>query len=188
MVSMTITNKKSWLTLLVLFVILASSSFAFSKDQPLGNGQDIVTLNKIIETIDDEEKREQFLEKLEAIKKHLVESGKKNDSLNLTKINDGKLESLIRSIVKDEIRSFQRGQKIAKVSKENTKAKKTASYSSQLGNKVKPISVLNKMTKKELEDLCPTAKWDAVFASQYDSVITNPPKEPVDNNDFVIPS
>ena len=76
MVSMTITNKKSWLILLVLFVILASSSFAFSKDQPLGNGQDIVTLNKIIETIDDKEKREQFLQKLEAIKKHLVESGK----------------------------------------------------------------------------------------------------------------
>ena len=65
MVSMTITNKKSWLILLVLFVILASSSFAFSKDQPLGNGQDIVTLNKIIETIDDKEKREQFLQKLE---------------------------------------------------------------------------------------------------------------------------
>ena len=43
-------------------------------------------------------------------------------------------------------------------------------------------------TKKELEDLCPTAKWDAIFASQYDSVITNPPKEPVDNNDFVLPS
>ena len=44
------------------------------------------------------------------------------------------------------------------------------------------------LTKKEIEDLCPTAKWDAIFASQYDSVITNPPKEPVDNNDFVIPS
>tara|TARA_R100000664_G_scaffold4664_3_gene9296 strand:- start:276 stop:614 length:339 start_codon:yes stop_codon:yes gene_type:complete len=43
-------------------------------------------------------------------------------------------------------------------------------------------------TKKELEDLCPTAKWDEVFASQYDSVITNPVKEPVPNNDFVIPS
>jgi len=43
-------------------------------------------------------------------------------------------------------------------------------------------------TKKELEDLCPTAKWDAVFASQYESVITNPPKEPVPNNNFVIPS
>ena len=43
-------------------------------------------------------------------------------------------------------------------------------------------------TKKELEDLCPTARWDAIFASQYDSVITNPPKEPVKNNEFVIPS
>ena len=43
-------------------------------------------------------------------------------------------------------------------------------------------------TKKELEDLCPTASWDAIFASQYDSVITNPPKEPKANNDYVIPS
>jgi len=43
-------------------------------------------------------------------------------------------------------------------------------------------------TKKELEDLCPTAKWDGIFASQYDSVITNPPTNPVPNNDFAIPS
>ena len=43
-------------------------------------------------------------------------------------------------------------------------------------------------TKKELEDLCPTAKWDGIFASQYDSVITNPPTNPVANNDFAIPS
>ena len=43
-------------------------------------------------------------------------------------------------------------------------------------------------TRSELEALCPTAKWDAIFASQYDSVITNPPKEPVVNNDYVIPS
>jgi hypothetical protein len=43
-------------------------------------------------------------------------------------------------------------------------------------------------TKKELEDLCPTAKWDEVFASQYDSVITNPVKNPEPNNEFVIPS
>ena len=43
-------------------------------------------------------------------------------------------------------------------------------------------------TKKELEDLCPTAHWDAVFASQYDSVITNPVKNPEPNNEFVIPS
>ena len=43
-------------------------------------------------------------------------------------------------------------------------------------------------TKKELEDLCPTAKWDDIFASQYDSVITNPTTSPVANNEFVIPS
>jgi len=43
-------------------------------------------------------------------------------------------------------------------------------------------------TKSELEALCPTAKWDEIFASQYDSVITNPPKEPVPDNSYVIPS
>ncbi len=43
-------------------------------------------------------------------------------------------------------------------------------------------------TKKELEDLCPTAQWDVVFASQYDSVITNPTVNPEPNNEFVIPS
>ena len=43
-------------------------------------------------------------------------------------------------------------------------------------------------TKKELEDLCPTAKWDEIFASQYDSVITNPTVDPVPNNEFAIPS
>ena len=43
-------------------------------------------------------------------------------------------------------------------------------------------------TKKELEDLCPTAKWDEIFASQYDSVITNPSTDPVPNNEFMIPS
>jgi len=43
-------------------------------------------------------------------------------------------------------------------------------------------------TKKELEDLCPTAKWDEIFASQYDSVITNPTTDPVPNTEFTIPS
>tara|TARA_R100000030_G_C3148678_1_gene97667 strand:- start:7 stop:345 length:339 start_codon:yes stop_codon:yes gene_type:complete len=43
-------------------------------------------------------------------------------------------------------------------------------------------------TKKELEDLCPIAKWDEIFESQYDSVITNPAKESVTNTEFVIPS
>ena len=43
-------------------------------------------------------------------------------------------------------------------------------------------------SKSELEGLCPTAKWDEIFASQYDSVITNPPTNPVPNNEFAIPS
>ena len=43
-------------------------------------------------------------------------------------------------------------------------------------------------TKSDLEALCPTAKWDEIFASQYDSVITNPSKDPVPNNSYVIPS
>ena len=43
-------------------------------------------------------------------------------------------------------------------------------------------------TKKDLEDLCPTTKWDEIFASQYDSVITNPPKQPVPDPSYVIPS
>ena len=43
-------------------------------------------------------------------------------------------------------------------------------------------------SKSDLEALCPTTQWDAIFASQYDSVITNPPKEPVPDNSYVIPS
>ena len=43
-------------------------------------------------------------------------------------------------------------------------------------------------TKSELEALCPTTQWDGIFASQYDSVITNPPKEPVPDDSYVIPS
>jgi len=43
-------------------------------------------------------------------------------------------------------------------------------------------------SKSDLEGLCPTTRWDAIFASQYDSVITNSPKEPVPDNSYVIPS
>ncbi len=43
-------------------------------------------------------------------------------------------------------------------------------------------------TLAQLTALCPTAKWDNVFASQYDSVITNPPVLPVPDPDYVIPS
>jgi|TARA_R110002020_G_scaffold415084_1_gene624512 hypothetical protein len=43
-------------------------------------------------------------------------------------------------------------------------------------------------TLAELTALCPTAQWDTIFASQYDSVITNPPDNPVPDPDYVIPS
>ena len=40
----------------------------------------------------------------------------------------------------------------------------------------------------DLEALCPTSKWDNIFDSQYDSVITNPPEVCTPDNDFVIPT
>jgi len=43
-------------------------------------------------------------------------------------------------------------------------------------------------TLAQLTALCPTDQWDNVFASQYDSVITNPPDNPVPDPDYVIPS
>ena len=43
-------------------------------------------------------------------------------------------------------------------------------------------------TKAQLEALCPTSKWDVVFASQVDSVITNPVVNPVPDNAYSIPS
>ena len=43
-------------------------------------------------------------------------------------------------------------------------------------------------SKSELEALCPTSHWAAVFASQVDSVITNPVVNPVADDSYVIPS
>ena len=42
-------------------------------------------------------------------------------------------------------------------------------------------------TLAQLTALCPVSQWDDVFASQYDSVITNPPDDPVPDPDYVIP-
>ena len=42
-------------------------------------------------------------------------------------------------------------------------------------------------TLAELTALCPVSQWDNVFASQYDSVITNPPDNPVPDPSYVIP-
>ena len=43
-------------------------------------------------------------------------------------------------------------------------------------------------TLAELTALCPTSMWDGIFASQYDSVITNPPVDPLPDPDYIIPS
>ena len=43
-------------------------------------------------------------------------------------------------------------------------------------------------TLAQLTALCPTDQWDTIFASQYDSVITNPPDNPVPDPNYVIPS
>ena len=42
-------------------------------------------------------------------------------------------------------------------------------------------------TLAQLTALCPTSQWDDIFASQYDSVITNPPDDPVPDPSYVIP-
>ena len=39
-----------------------------------------------------------------------------------------------------------------------------------------------------LTAMCPVSQWDSVFASQVDSVITNPPSNPVPDQDFSVPS
>ena len=43
-------------------------------------------------------------------------------------------------------------------------------------------------TLAQLIALCPISQWDDVFDIQYDSVITNPPDDPVPDPDYVIPS
>ena len=43
-------------------------------------------------------------------------------------------------------------------------------------------------TKAQIEALCPTSHWDVVFASQVDSVITNPVISPVADQGYAIPS
>ncbi len=43
-------------------------------------------------------------------------------------------------------------------------------------------------TKSQIEALCPTSHWDVVFASQVDSVITNPVIPPVPDQSYSIPS
>jgi hypothetical protein len=43
-------------------------------------------------------------------------------------------------------------------------------------------------TNAQLVALCPVSEWDVVFASQVDSVITNPPAVSTPDTDFNVPS
>ena len=43
-------------------------------------------------------------------------------------------------------------------------------------------------TNANLVAICPVSQWDAVFASQVDSVITNPPVESTPDQAFSVPS
>jgi len=40
----------------------------------------------------------------------------------------------------------------------------------------------------DLVAICPISQWDTVFASQVDSVITNPPVESTPDQEFSVPS
>ena len=43
-------------------------------------------------------------------------------------------------------------------------------------------------TNANLVAICPVSHWDTVFASQVDSVITNPPAQSSPDNEFNVPS
>tara|TARA_A100001515_G_scaffold66596_1_gene52806 strand:- start:680 stop:1024 length:345 start_codon:yes stop_codon:yes gene_type:complete len=43
-------------------------------------------------------------------------------------------------------------------------------------------------SNSDLVAICPVSHWDTVFASQVDSVITNPPAQSSPDNEFNVPS
>ncbi len=50
------------------------------------------------------------------------------------------------------------------------------------------LQTKEEFSKADLVALCPVSHWDEVFASQVDSVITNPVVSPVADESFNIPS
>ena len=58
------------------------------------------------------------------------------------------------------------------------------------GNEVSNFTAKAKAdwTKSQIEALAPTSQWDVVFASQVDSVITNPVVPPTPDQSYAIPS
>ncbi len=56
------------------------------------------------------------------------------------------------------------------------------------GNDVFTLQAKGSFSKADLVALCPVSHWDTVFASQVDSVITNPVVNPTPDQAFSIPS
>ena len=82
MVSKITNSKAHWCVFFVFFLLAVCSCRAFASDQSTNNTKDITTLTTIIETINDEEKRKNFLRKLEEIKKYLEEGSDRAGTLN----------------------------------------------------------------------------------------------------------
>ena len=56
------------------------------------------------------------------------------------------------------------------------------------GNANFTLKAKGSWTNAQLVALCPVSEWDVVFASQVDSVITNPPVESTPDQAFSVPS
>jgi hypothetical protein len=50
------------------------------------------------------------------------------------------------------------------------------------------LKAKNSWSNADLVAICPVSQWDAVFASQVDSVITNPPVQSTPDQAFSVPS
>ena len=56
------------------------------------------------------------------------------------------------------------------------------------GNANFTLKAKSSWTNANLVAICPVSQWDAVFASQVDSVITNPPAATTPDEAFSVPS
>ena len=56
------------------------------------------------------------------------------------------------------------------------------------GNANFTLKAKSSWTNANLVAICPVSEWDAIFASQVDSVITNPPVESTPDEAFSVPS
>ena len=56
------------------------------------------------------------------------------------------------------------------------------------GNANFTLKAKGSWSNANLVAICPVSQWDAVFASQVDSVITNPPVQSTPDQDFNVPS